>query len=655
MQFGKYRVALISATSAAIGPATDGLRIAFPEAETWNLVDDRLMTDATSAGGVTSRLSDRMRALIAHAVNGGADAVLLTCSMYGELAQETVAPIPVHAPDQASFATAASGEYRRVLIVASFQAALDDAVERFTRHVNLIGRRINVTGIVAADALAATNSGDQQRLSTVLGDACAPAVGTVDAVLLAQYSLAPAQAVLQERLGRPVISGPTSAATALRSALTGPSPSGTLGAIADDYTGGTDIALAFQQAGLRTVLFFTKPPAGGDLPPHDAIVIALKSRTCPPDEAVIASLDALAWLHDAGADQIYFKYCSTFDSTSNGNIGPVLDALSDQLSSGTTVTTPSSPGHGRTVYQGQLFVDGKLLAESHMARHPLTPMTDSYLPRLLANQSTRPVDVLSAGLVRQGPGPIRSALSDTKTGPQGHMVADATSDDDLGYIAQAVSDHQLVSGAAGLGSALATVRARSRSIGHVSHADIDPVGDVAAAVLAGSSSARTLEQIEDFRSSGHPSYQLLPDASSTPQALADAALTWLDEDANGGTPLIYSSMPPDRLRQIQQGLGISASADLVEAALALTARGLVERGIRRLVLAGGETSGSVIEALGVAGGAIGQAVSPGVPWVYTIGPPHLAFLLKSGNFGDIQLFSRAIDPTQRWGTHHDAK
>lgn len=677
-----YVIAFISATPSAIGPATDAVKDGFAEATVWNLLDDRLLPDAVAAGGLTPALASRMKRHITQAVDAGADGILLTCSMYGAVAPQVDAAVPVLAADEAAFADAISGGFQRILVVASLASALTDSVERLAVTIAEAGQHIEVRGIAAPEAFDAANSGDRAALVAALVEACRSEVAPDDCVLLAQYSLAPAQEELAAALGVPVISGPHSAIASLRASIVArqaSAPTGVLGAIADDYTGGTDLALTFQQAGLRTLLFFGVPTGQLDLPPHEAIVVALKSRTAPVDEAVSNSVAAWSWLSRHGAEQLYFKYCSTFDSTPQGNIGPVLDALSEATDAATVITTPSSPQHHRTVYYGQLFVRGELLSQSPMAHHPLTPMTDSYLPRVLRAQTSRRVTPLSLDTIRQGAGAVRAVMASpsertetaaasgvlatgaAEAGPgttatshpsTDYLLADGVDDADLAILARAVADQPLSAGAAGLASAIAELRAANRPT-HVSHdaadAETDPVDAARSAILSGSCSQRTLEQIAHFQQRGYPSHRVDPMAAPDAVALAERALEWVDALPTEATPLLYTSLPPEELRQVQVALGPDAAATLLEEALSLIAQGLVRRGVRRIVCAGGETSGAIVHALGVEGAAVGEAVAPGVPWIHSLGNQRLALLLKSGNFGDRELFCRAIDPGSRWG------
>lgn len=419
---------------------------------------------------------------------------------------------------------------------------------------------------------------------------------------------------------------------------------GTLGVIADDYTGATDVAAALRRAGLETLLFFGGPPSDTSLPPHDAIVIALKTRSVPAPDAVAATLHSADWLEAAGVDQFYVKYCSTLDSTPRGNIGPVLDALSTRLDARTVVTTPSSPEHGRTVFQGHLFVYDTLLSDSPMRTHPLTPMTDSSVPRLLAAQSVNDVELVARDAVRRGE--LGQLLSERSRGTR-YLVADAVDADDLLAIAVAADASPLVAGAAGLAGALAAVRARrtdhaGAAAASVSRAAAATSARHRAAVLAGSCSRRTLEQLDDYLAAGNPAHRVVARAGATSTQLADEALRWFDAQASTARPVIYSSLPPAELQRVQQELGTDGASKLFESALGEIAIGLRARGVDVLVVAGGETSGAVVEALDVTGVRIGAEVAPGVPWIHTIGTAPLSLLLKSGNFGDADFFSRAL-------------
>jgi len=418
-----------------------------------------------------------------------------------------------------------------------------------------------------------------------------------------------------------------------------------IGAIADDFTGGTDVAVAFRRAGLRTVVVFGDPAGETDLPEHDALVVALKTRTIDASEAVRASVAAAEWLRDRGADQLFFKYCSTFDSRPDGNIGPVADALADLLGAPRAAVVPASPEHLRTQYLGHLFVDRVLLSESPMRHHPLTPMTDSYIPRVLESQTSRSVSLVGLADVQKGRDHIRSLFDAAEADGTRYVVVDAISDADLVEIGFACLPDALVTGAAGLAGGLGVARfetLRARGSDPVGPLQNDPIGAVPAAVLAGSCSARTLEQIA-FMQADHESYRLDPIGTPDSRALADAALAWFDERSSQGAPLIYSSLPPAELQHVQEVLGVDGASEILETAMGLIATGLVERGVRRIVVAGGETSGAVVTALDVPGGVIGEEAAPGVPWIYTTGPSPIALLLKSGNFGDASLLSRSVD------------
>ncbi|MGW0523771.1 3-oxo-tetronate kinase [Crossiella sp. NPDC003009] len=405
-----------------------------------------------------------------------------------------------------------------------------------------------------------------------------------------------------------------------------------IGVIADDVTGATDVAVALRRNGLRTLLYFGVPEP--DLPAEEAVVVALTSRMAPAATAVADSLRALAWLRARQVRQVYFKYCSTFDSTSDGNIGPVLAALAAALDANPVVTTPSSPRHGRTQYRGHLFVGDQLLADSPMREHPVTPMRESNLVHLLHAQLHQPVDLLTHDTVRAGETAVRQAI---RQATARYLLADATTEEDLLVLGRVLANAPLVAGAAGLAGGIAA----ATGSGQPPEDDFHPSGP--AAVLSGSCSARTLEQVAELLRQGRPAHRLDPVAIPDPEALAARALAWFDTTGADG-PLIYSSMSPAELRQVQDVLGVANSARILERATGLIALGLVERGIRRLITAGGETSGAVVAALGVRGGAVGTEAAPGVPWIKPVDPAHPSLLLKSGNFGDPGLLATASGP-----------
>lgn len=426
-----------------------------------------------------------------------------------------------------------------------------------------------------------------------------------------------------------------------------------IGAIADDFTGGTDVAVAFRRSGLRTVVLFGLPGADLALPATDAVVISLKSRTIPAADAVRQSSEAAAWLQARGATQLFFKYCSTFDSTPRGNIGPVADALADFADAPVTVVVPSSPGHDRRQFMGNLFVGTQLLSESPMRNHPLTPMKDSFIPRVLQSQTSRPVTLLDHRTVQRGAGAIAEGLADAGRTGERYAVVDAVSDADLAAIGKAVLDAPLVTGGAGVAGGLgAAIARRGGILGTGDSAEADPVGDVRAIALAGSCSARTLEQIAEVQGR-HPSHRLDAVASPNAETLAEKALGWFDQLPDSEPALIYSSLPADELRATQDALGVTRASEILEGAMAMIAQGLVARDVRRLVVAGGETSGAVVSALEVGGGTLGAEAAPGVPWIFTVGEPQRALLLKSGNFGPPELLLTALHAGKRQGASRD--
>ena len=417
-----------------------------------------------------------------------------------------------------------------------------------------------------------------------------------------------------------------------------------LGCIADDFTGATDLASMLVRNGMRTTQLIGVPPPDAPLPESDAVVIALKSRTIPAADAVRQSLAALAWLQHAGARQILFKYCSTFDSTDDGNIGPVADALVEALGCGFAIACPAFPTNGRTVYQGHLFVGATLLPESGMQDHPLTPMRDPNLVRVLSRQSTGGVGLVPFATVEQGAAAIRAALSALKEQGRRYAIVDAVTDQHLLAMGEAVAAHALVTGGSGVAMGLPE-NFRRAGLLHTAEAGAIPAIPGHAAVLAGSCSRATLFQIGAARDR-LPTLEL--DALATPDAetLAHQALAWAEPKLSGTPIVIAASAPPDRVAALQAKLGRDQAGALIESAMARIAQGLVAAGVRRLVVAGGETSGAVVEALGVTRLAIGPEIDPGVPWTHAegAGPPML-LALKSGNFGGRDFFMQAFERT----------
>ncbi len=389
-----------------------------------------------------------------------------------------------------------------------------------------------------------------------------------------------------------------------------------LGCIADDLTGATDLGVTLAREGLSVVQVNGVPDETLQLAPSEAIVVALKSRTNPAAEAVQWSLASLAWLQARGAERIYFKYCSTFDSTPRGNIGPVADALLDALRERRTVATPAYPRNGRTVYKGNLFVGDVPLAESGMKDHPLTPMRDSSLVRVLAAQTRRMVSLIPCEVMDAGASAIRAKLEELN----GFAILDAVRDEHLVAAGEACRDMKLTTGGAGLAMGIA----RALGVKRRSASALPRVAG-AAVVLAGSCSQATLRQIAAF---GGPAFRIQPERIDV-----DAAVGFATQ--NGDHPLIYASAPPEGI--------VPGKGEAIEHAFRHIARELARKGVRKFVVAGGETSGAVVEALGVRALAIGPEIDPGVPWTVSQGGEPYLLALKSGNFGSAEFFAKALE------------
>lgn len=424
-----------------------------------------------------------------------------------------------------------------------------------------------------------------------------------------------------------------------------------LGAIADDFTGATDLANTLVRGGMRCVQTIGVPQGALDAE-ADAVVVALKSRTIPAADAVAQSLQALRWLQAQGGEQVYFKYCSTFDSTPQGNIGPVTDALLDALEGkdqGFTIACPAFPTNQRTVFKGHLFVGDVLLSDSGMRNHPLTPMTDANLVRVLQAQTRRKVGLVAHETVARGPAAIRERFDALRAQGIGVAVLDAISDADLMQIGAALDRMKLVTAGSGIAMGLPQNWVARGALAANAPMRALPTVSGRTAVVSGSCSVATNAQVRHFREQGRPALRIDPVALAAGDDAVTQALAWCDAQRTGGPDgplLVYATAEPAAVQRVQAELGVARAGELVERALARIAAGLVERGVRRLVVAGGETSGAVVQALGVTQLAIGAQIDPGVPWTAARSPAargewlHLA--LKSGNFGSTDFFTKAF-------------
>lgn len=414
-----------------------------------------------------------------------------------------------------------------------------------------------------------------------------------------------------------------------------------IGGIADDSTGATDLANTLVKQGVRAAQLIGVPSDSTPVPDAEAVVVALKTRTAPKAEAVAQSVAALEWLLASGAEQIVFKYCSTFDSTAEGNIGPVADALLDALGDDLAVVCPAFPGAGRTIYQGHLFVFDQLLSDSPMKDHPLTPMRDASLLRLVRGQCRRKVGLVPQQTVAAGEAALREALERLRAGGAGYAVVDALDDGDLLCIGAAVADHRLVTGGSGIAMGLPGNFRKAGKLG----APVPPTLPKAkgpAIVLAGSCSQATRAQIA-WAKERWPCFKLDPDRVAAGPGGAAEAIDWAAGRLGAEPLLVYGSADPEEVAAIQARYGRERAGAMMEEAIGRTAAALVEKGARRVVVAGGETSGAALAALGVTALRIGPEIAPGVPWTEALGDPPLALALKSGNFGGPDFFGEALE------------
>ena len=414
-----------------------------------------------------------------------------------------------------------------------------------------------------------------------------------------------------------------------------------LGCIGDDFTGSSDLANTLAKEGMRAAQYVGAPTGPAD-PSVEAGVVALKSRSIPAADAIRLSLDALEWLRAQGCRQFFFKYCSTFDSTDAGNIGPVAEALAEKLGAKSVIFCPAFPATGRSIVHGHLFVGDKLLSESGMENHPLTPMKDPDLRRVLARQSKGAVGHVSYDVVAAGAEPVRAKLGSESAAGRDLIVVDALTDDDLRTIGAAVAELPFLTGGSGVAMGLPENFRRQGLIGEATSDWRGEAGPVAA--LCGSCSTMSRRQIAAHKAA-HPAFEIDADAVIEGRLTVDEAAAWAHDQT--GAPLIYSSADPDVVRAIQERHGRDAAAAKLEGFFAELARRLVAGGVKRLIAAGGETSGAVVEGLALSELQIGPEIDPGVPAMRA--GDDLVLTLKSGNFGAEDFFEKAAGVLARGG------
>ena len=413
-----------------------------------------------------------------------------------------------------------------------------------------------------------------------------------------------------------------------------------LGCIADDLTGATDLALMLTRAGMRTVQVMDVPARDAKLDGFDAVVVALKTRTCPVGQAIALSLQSCDALLALGARQIFFKYCSTFDSTDTGNIGPVADALMVRLKTDFTIACPAFPANKRTIYLGHLFVGDMLLSDSPMKDHPLTPMRDANLVRVLQRQTPHKVGLVPFATVAKGADTIAESFVAARARGERYVVVDALTDMNLYDIGTALADMKLITGGSGIALGLPSNYVRRGEMKAVPPSPTMPAPKGRMAILAGSCSEATRGQVAAATASGIPAFKIDPLALVGGTLDIDDLVTKALASPAQRPVLIYSSADPADVRAAQTELGRDRAGHFVEQALASIAKQLVAGGVTRMIVAGGETSGAVVQGLGIATLEIGPEIDPGVPWTRAVGR-DLVLALKSGNFGGKEFFSKA--------------
>ncbi|PHI40034.1 hypothetical protein CBG46_04760 [Actinobacillus succinogenes] len=407
-----------------------------------------------------------------------------------------------------------------------------------------------------------------------------------------------------------------------------------LGVIADDFTGASDIASFLVENGLSAVQMngVPKQPLNSRV---DAIVISLKSRSNPANEAVEQSLNAYNWLQENGCTQFYFKYCSTFDSTAKGNIGPVTDALLEALNEDFTVITPALPVNGRTIFNGYLFVGEQLLSESGMKNHPITPMTDANLMRLMDAQAKGKTGLVAYADVIQGAARVKERFAELKAQGYRYAVVDAADNSQLEVLAEAVAGLKLVTGGSGLGAYIA---ARLSGGKKGTNAFTPTKGKTV--VLSGSCSVMTNKQVEKYCEKA-PHFQLDAAQAINNPNYAEELYQWVTANLDAPlAPMVYATVPPEALKAIQNEFGADKASHAIENTFAQLAAKLKRYGVTNFINAGGETSSIVVQQLGFSGFHIGKQIAPGVPWLKAV-EEDIYLALKSGNFGKEDFFEYA--------------
>lgn len=413
-----------------------------------------------------------------------------------------------------------------------------------------------------------------------------------------------------------------------------------LGCIADDFTGATDLASMLARSGVNVSLRIGVPLS---TPENTAEieVIALKTRSISASKAIEESLSALKWLKEAGAKKYFFKYCSTFDSTAEGNIGPVSEALMNELKVDQTIYCPAFPENGRSIYMGNLFVGQKLLSESSMKDHPLTPMNDSNLMRLLSAQVSRRVGLADRKVVNSGVTSLKEKLISLKENDVPHVIVDAVADTDLDTIASACQDMDFITGGSALAMPLAEFYKASGKISANDNSFMNKKLNTGSIILSGSCSEMTIIQVKNFIQRGAAAFQL--DPIDLAENGVKKVLDWLSSQDFTKNIIIYATSDPDTVKKVQAELGVDMAGKIVEQGLSECAIAARELGIKNFIIAGGETSGAITKALNVRQLDIGIEIAPGVPWTFSGKRNNqIALSLKSGNFGSEEFFTEAL-------------
>jgi len=415
--------------------------------------------------------------------------------------------------------------------------------------------------------------------------------------------------------------------------------------LADDITGGMELAAVL--AGQGVDCSFVTNPDRVQLN-REAVVIAQKTRTCAPRDALRMTACGLRAAMRANAAQIFFKYCATFDSTAKGNIGPCADFIARELGVDFTLFVPSFPEAERYVFQGHLFVQDRLVSESPKRFDPLTPMTDPDLVRVLQAQTAVVVGRLPLSILHRGPAAAEVHLTALRHDGVGYAIADAISNDDLAALAELTAEWRFMTGNSTIAGFYPPIWRRQGLIPPDRGPPSLPPIDGPAVVLAGSCADRTLEQLVAFEH--HRPVIRIDPLEAAQRDLVPELFAQVQARLADGPIAIASSARPADVKNVQDKLGVTGAAATIEDLLGRLASQLRRAGVRRFLVAGGETSGAILDHLGIESMQVGRYEAAGVGRAVSEQENPIALCLKSGKLGPVDMFLPTLEAMRRGGS-----